>query len=87
MHHPLLLLEPLSASLVGCFCIFRPPAIWPSGLPSLLEPCYSPVHLVPLPPPRSPNQPKKHLIACGRTQGNIQNWFGSAAVQQNMHEL
>ena len=33
-----------------------------------------------------PDQPKKHLIACGRTQGNLQHWFGSAAVQQNIDE-
>ena len=34
-----------------------------------------------------PRQPKRHLIAYGRTQGNIQYCFGSAAVQQNKHEL
>ena len=34
-----------------------------------------------------PNQPKRHSIAHGRTLGNIQYWFGSAAVQQNIHEL
>ena len=34
-----------------------------------------------------PNQPKKHLMACGRTQGNVQNWFGRAAVQRNSDGL
>ena len=33
------------------------------------------------------NQPTKHSIADKQTQGNIQYWFGSAAVQQNICDL
>ena len=35
------------------------------------------------PPTPTPLRWKQHSIACRRTQGNIQYWFGSATVQQS----